>query len=125
MNSNVKKKAAIFVGGTMLAIAVGAVSAVMVSKYNQKLEKQQQTVSQPSSQSSRNTVTYDGVEYSYNHNLTNILFMGVDKKDKVELKDTPGTAGQADTLMVISMDKENKTARILQIPRDTMIDVDI
>lgn len=37
----------------------------------------------------------------------------------------PGTSGQADCLMVISMDKSNETARVLQVSRDTMTDVDL
>ena len=51
------------------------------------------------SQSDLGQITYEGRKYSYNSNLTNILFLGIDK--------------------------EKKEARILQIPRDTMTEVDL
>ncbi len=70
-------------------------------------------------------ITYEGKKYSYNTNLTNILFMGVDSEDVTRNDNMPGDAGQSDCLMVLTLDKESKIARILQIPRDTMTDVDL
>ena len=51
--------------------------------------------------------------------------MGIDKDAEVSLSNMPGTSGQADCLMVISLDKSNETARVLQVSRDTMTDVDL
>lgn len=77
------------------------------------------------SQASEDTIQYQGNEYVYNQNLTNILFMGIDTKGEVELKEAPGTAGQADAVMLLTLDEESQTAEILQISRDAMTDIDI
>jgi len=77
------------------------------------------------SQASEDTIQYQGNEYVYNQNLTNILFMGIDTKGEVVLKEAPGTAGQADAVMLLTLDEESRTAEILQISRDAMTDIDI
>ncbi len=77
------------------------------------------------SQASTNTIEYNGQTYEYNTNLENYLFLGVDKKEEVTLHETPGTAGQADCIMILSADKETKKIKILQISRDSMTDVDL
>lgn len=72
-----------------------------------------------------NLTEFDGKWYSYNSNLTNILFMGIDSDSATRNDNMPGDAGQADCLMLITLDKEKRTAKVLQIPRDTMTDVDL
>lgn len=69
-------------------------------------------------------ITYKGKKYEYNHHLKNILFMGVDKSEQMEESEA-GQGGQTDTLILLSMNRENKTTTLLQIPRDTMTDIDI
>lgn len=88
-------------------------------------QKTQNPEQLPVSQNTNAAITYRGKDYRYNNNLINILFMGVDTKAEVTLKDTPGIAGQADCIMVLSMDRESKQTRILQISRDSMTDVDL
>ncbi|MDY5577754.1 MAG: LCP family protein [Lachnospiraceae bacterium] len=75
--------------------------------------------------SNHNTIVYEGNTYEYNSNLENYLFLGVDTKEEVVLQETPGTAGQADCIMVLSVNRKDKTARILQISRDSMTDIDL
>lgn len=69
-------------------------------------------------------ITYKGKKYEYNHSLKNILFMGVDKPEQME-ETQVGQGGQADTLILMSMNRDNKTTTLLQIPRDAMTDIDI
>lgn len=69
-------------------------------------------------------ITYKGKKYEYNHHLKNILFMGVDKPEQME-ETQAGQGGQADTLILMSMNRENETTTLLQIPRDAMTDIDI
>lgn len=57
--------------------------------------------------------------------MENYLFIGVDKKEEVTLQDTPGTAGQADCVMILSANKQTKKVKVLQVSRDSMTDVDI
>jgi len=72
-----------------------------------------------------NQITYEGKQYSYNTNLMNILFLGVDNTDMLTEDNLPGEAGQSDCIMILTLDKEKKEGRILQIPRDTMTEVDL
>ena len=77
------------------------------------------------SQDAMNTITYEGKQYSYNHNLMNILFLGIDNTDMLVGNEIPGEAGQSDCIMLLTLDKSKKEAKIMQIPRDTMTEVDI
>lgn len=70
------------------------------------------------------TILYNGVLYEYNQNVTGILFMGIDKSELTE-SETHGTNGQADTLMLVTIDMESGKTTVTAIPRDTITDVDI
>ncbi len=72
-----------------------------------------------------NQITYEGKRYSYNTNLINILFLGVDNTDMLTEDNLPGEAGQSDCIMILTLDKEKKEGRIIQIPRDTMTEIDL
>ena len=69
-------------------------------------------------------ITYNGTKYEYNYNLRNILFIGVDKSEEMKESEA-GQGGQSDALILLSMDKEKKATSILEIPRDSMVDVKI
>lgn len=77
------------------------------------------------SQSSIDEITYNGQQYQYNSNLVNILYLGIDNYDVIRNDMMPGNAGQTDCIMILSLNKETKEAKILQIPRDTMTEIDI
>ena len=77
------------------------------------------------SQSDIGYIEYEGKKYKYDANIMNILFLGIDKNDELHTLNMPGEAGQADCIMILSLNRTDKTAHILQIPRDTMTDVDI
>lgn len=70
-------------------------------------------------------ITYKGVKYRYNENITSVLCMGVDK-EKTESEDAQiGNSGQADMLMLAILDTENGTVNLWNISRDSMTEVDI
>ncbi len=77
------------------------------------------------SQTDRELVYYDGEAYEYNHNLKNILFMGLDNNTEMQQENVPGGGAQADCILLITLDKEHNTTKVLQISRDSMTDVDI
>lgn len=77
------------------------------------------------SQANLNQIEYNGKKYKYNENLTNILFLGIDKAEDIDTTYMPGEAGQADCIMLLSLDKETKEARIWQISRNTMTQIDL
>ncbi len=105
--------------------ALGVLAGKLLLDHRQEVAKAQAQEEQVTQSSNPQTVTYQGQTYEYNRELTNILFMGVDKKEEVTLQDTPGTAGQADCIMILSLDENTQTGKVLQISRDTMTDVDI
>lgn len=88
------------------------------------------------------TMQYDGRTWTYRtHDLTNLLLIGVDWETE-EAPETSGTmetmeseeigdadpsryAGQADCLLLISIDRRNQTVSTLQLDRDTMTDIRI
>ena len=128
MKSKEKKRLVVIFSVILLLLLAGAVLVYVVknnSRAKTVADNMKKSTGASVSQASDDTITYDGKKYEYNKNLTNILFMGVDKKETVTLKDTPGVAGQADCVMIISLDKESQTARILQVSRDSMTDIDI
>lgn len=73
----------------------------------------------------RTTITYEGKKYKYNRDLKNIVFLGVDKRDAVQVQEYPGRGGQSDAIMVLSMNKETKQTKVLQVSRDSMVDLKI
>lgn len=100
----------------------------LVPGCERKTEKTDAEVSaQPEKQSQAidNTVEWNGKKYIYNSHLINILFMGVDKSDRLEQTYEPGDAGQSDCIMILSLDTETKEGRILQINRNTMTQIDV
>lgn len=64
-------------------------------------------------------VYYNGKAYNYNKNLINILFIGVDMKNKGE-SDTH----QADAVYLVSFDAEAKSVKVVAISRNTLTNVD-
>ena len=74
---------------------------------------------------SSDTIVVDGREYRLNMNIQTVLFMGIDKNAKSDMGDRTGENGQSDSLNLLIVDRETKKAQILQISRDSMVDIDI
>ena len=73
--------------------------------------------------STAQTLEYGGRTWTYRKSdLTNLLLIGVDWEED-DGETTSRYAGQADFLLVITLDKKNKTVSMLQLDRDTMTDV--
>ncbi len=72
------------------------------------------------------TVEYKGKKYVYNEDIITAAFLGIDDKSvSVNITDEYGTAGQADTIMVLAYDTKTGEVSILTVPRDSMVDVDV
>ncbi len=67
-------------------------------------------------------VIYNGKQYRYNDNITNILLIGVDR-EKIPDNQNYGANGQADLLVLLSLDTSNGKINAIPISRDTMTDV--
>ena len=71
------------------------------------------------------TVVYNGKMYRLNENITSIACMGIDKDDIGTYVDKIGTAGQADTNMVLVIDTKTGEVTVISIPRDIMVDMGV
>lgn len=73
----------------------------------------------------KNTITYNGVTYAYNSNMTSILCMGVDKEEMGIEGEIVGTGGQADALYMIALDTETGKTDVIGISRDIYSDIGV
>ncbi|MBR2549736.1 MAG: LCP family protein [Clostridiales bacterium] len=71
------------------------------------------------------TLDYNGHTYVYNENIDVLLIMGIDDRDVVDYEQTGEMHNDmlADLILVAVFDKESKTYSLLQINRDSMVDV--
>ena len=67
------------------------------------------------------TVEYKGQRYALNEDMVSIVFIGYDKMGTGA--DPSYTAGQADTVMVVALDTGTGEATVINVPRDSMVDV--
>ena len=67
---------------------------------------------------------FNGKRYYKKTNLTTLLLIGVDRDTTVETR-SYRNGGQADFLVLLVLDHDDKTIRQLQIERDTMTAVDV
>lgn len=71
------------------------------------------------------TMVVEGREYAYYDNyFTNILVIGVDRED-IAAQPAFRAGGQADFLMMLSIDRHNRTVTPIHIDRDTVADVKV
>jgi len=70
------------------------------------------------------TVIYKDETYRFNESRTNILCIGVDKTSLDLENGVVGSGGQADTLVLLSIDTATGEMDALSISRDTMTDID-
>lgn len=70
------------------------------------------------------TVRYNGKIYRLNEDITSIACLGVDK-EAINQNGVVGSAGQADTIIIIAFDTKTGEAKLLPIPRDTVAEIDV
>lgn len=110
-----------------LVILVVGIVGIMLFKGSNEMMKYEGVITAPEdviSQDDGQYVVYNGNTYELNKNMTNILFMGIDKRDLVET-DIKGYGGQADVLVLISIDTKTGKITLINISRDTMTDVTV
>ena len=67
-------------------------------------------------------IYYKGATYKYNRDITNLLFLGVDKRN-IEGENVQGTGGQADAIVMIALDVKHRKMTMTAVPRDTIAEV--
>lgn len=71
------------------------------------------------------TITIDGKTYHQRENLETYLFLGIDVEGPVKAVEGYYGGGQADVQIVVVIDHDRKTWQMLQLNRDTMVEVPI
>lgn len=68
---------------------------------------------------------YEDKVYAYNHDLINILCMGIDSYESLEKDAAQSERGQADAVYLISLNTKTRDVKVLSIPRDIMVPIEI
>ena len=88
-------------------------------------EKRQGTFVGENTAGTTANITVDGEKYVLNKNIQTFLIMGLDKFES-DIDDTSyDNDQQADMLLLLVLDDEQKTCNIIQINRDTMVKVGV
>ena len=71
----------------------------------------------------RKTVTRDGVDYYPRQDITTVLVMGIDQTGPVRLSEAPNDGKAVDMVAVVVVDEKAETCTVLNINRDTMLEM--
>lgn len=99
------------------------VMVLAITGYILATDHQSQAGQPTPSASQSNVIEYQGKRYRYNTDLMNILFIGVDSTNLIQSDDLASNTNQADSIILISLDKSTKEANLLQISRNSMVDI--
>ncbi len=70
-------------------------------------------------------ITYEGKEYQYNSDIINILCLGIDKDLPIEEKRETGSEGLSDAILLVSVNVEENSLKIMAVPRETIVPVKV
>ena len=70
------------------------------------------------------TIEYKGHTYRYNDDVFSMAFLGIDQREMLDVKSTD-FVGAADADIVVAINTKTGETKVIAIPRDTMVDVDI
>lgn len=109
----------------LICVCLVLASVVAATVLHRKSNDKKSVSSKNSEETQTQYITYNNKKYKQNSDVKTLLFMGIDKEAKTELNNRPGENGQSDSLNLVVMNTKTKKAQILQISRDTMVDIDI
>lgn len=101
------------------------IGAVAFTVFKDKKKENKKIASGASEESQSGYITYNGKKYKKNSEIKTTLFMGIDKSAKADLHNNPGENGQSDSLNLLVMNEKTGEAQVLQISRDSMVEIDI
>lgn len=111
-------KTRIIITSFILVILIG----IIVFLLSNKVEKIIQKDSVLTEDISQDFESFHG--FDYNTDLQTIVLLGIDNNQTV-MEHTNGYSGQSDAIFVYVMNVKNDTGKLLQISRDTMVDLDV
>jgi len=114
-----------FSGKSRLFAATAASLPVLSSVEEQEAERRELGATATDWQD--NWVAIDGKVYEYNTEIINLLFLGIDDKGEIAGKTDYETykAGQADAIFLLSLNPTDKTMKIIGIPRNSMVPLNV
>ncbi len=116
----------------LLTLVVGATAAMVIM--HQSGKKKMTTANESVTMQSQThaavydegkTLEYKGQRYVLNENLVTIACVGIDRREFGLVDGAVGTAGQADTVMLLAFDTQSGKTTVVSVPRDTMVDVNL
>ncbi|MDD3028031.1 MAG: LCP family protein [Erysipelotrichaceae bacterium] len=99
------------------------VMVLAITGYILATDHQSQAGQPTPSASQSNVIEYQGKRYRYNTDLMNILFIGVDSTNLIQTDNLASNTNQADSIILISLNKSTKEANLLQVSRNSMVDI--
>lgn len=118
----IRKKALIAIAG----LAVCIVAAVLIGTYlNPNRSNDEPKGDLETRFTPEPVVNYKGDSYQARKNLTTILLMGTDHYSDEDTEDSFRNGGQADFLVLLVIDEQEKRITPIQIDRDTLAEVTI
>lgn len=117
--------------GILLAIII----AFLVLRYKGEMDLKKNLVEEPvtvnlpeeanTDENDENLIVYNGERYWYNEDIITVLCIGVDRQEFASPDEMViGGNGQADADFLVLMDKKTGKISLLNISRDTMVDID-
>ena len=110
-----------------LLVGIGA-GGFFYLRYSGRLSLQRAAASDaPQIEGQRgDVVVRDGKKYRYNDDMINILCLGIDKTtEEMQNEDkVSGESGQADAIVLVSIDPNAQTMKMTAIPRDTITEIE-
>lgn len=123
------RKVALIIVSVILAIALllTATYFILVKVGKSRFHKNDRDISSKSIDGLEiddGEVNYKGKTYTLNGDVVSVLFLGIDK-DSLSDNLGIGSNGQADTLFVLTLNTKTKAIKIIPIPREAMVDVNV
>ena len=108
----------------LLIAAVVACGAFLVMRGIGHMDLMKKTNDNGEPLSYRETIEYNGHTYEYNDDVFSMVFLGVDQRKMENVKNTD-FVGATDADIVVAVNTKTGDTKVIAIPRDTMVDVDI
>ena len=125
------RKAAVIAGSILLVLCllagIGA-GGFFYLRHAGKLSLQKAAVSDAPVMEGQDgdVVTRNGKKYRYNEDIINILCLGIDQttEEMEEQTRVSGGSGQADAIVLVTIDPKEQTMKMTAIPRDTITEIE-
>lgn len=124
-NKNKKKNLILLLVAVLIVIVIIATIIYFGQKNNQDASPNENTTINNTADEdlAYRNITYNGQDYTFNSDITTILFMGIDQREAVVADGYEGTGGRSDCLILLLLNEKDKTVKMLDISRDSMVDV--